>query len=186
MIKRTPQEIADFFQLYVAMNENGAWYGFGVRPIMEESTWRVNNKGFTFIPEGMIDIPFTHDWKHIYEPRSLSEKADSYNYEGDLYKEIRDLIKFLKEIQDYKGKTEEDLLRYESITSGTSKPVDSPHIGEVYIHKNEYNVVCGYKGMAMDTFIKGVMAWVGGGWTPIGGISFDKDGHMYQAMVRGV
>ena len=98
MIKRTPQEIADFFGCYIAMNKNGAWYGFNDKPELAENTWRVNNKGFTFIPETMIDFPFNHDWKQLYEPR----KSDVINGESGKNCQKDDLCPHQSEVHTHK------------------------------------------------------------------------------------
>lgn len=39
MIKHTPQEIADFFSCYVAMDSNWDWYGYTARPMLVECEW---------------------------------------------------------------------------------------------------------------------------------------------------
>ena len=89
MIKRTPQEIADIFQCYVAMNQDGAWYMFEEKPERQERTWRINSKHFAYLHSKLIDIPFPCDWTHLYEPRPYSEKsADSENkpdHLGEVY-----------------------------------------------------------------------------------------------------
>ena len=36
MIKRTPQEIADFWKCYVAMDRNGKWNIYENRPAIED------------------------------------------------------------------------------------------------------------------------------------------------------
>ena len=36
MIKRTPQEIADFFQCYVAQDEDGDWYMYKDKPNLQQ------------------------------------------------------------------------------------------------------------------------------------------------------
>ena len=83
MIKRTPQEIADFFQCYVAQNESGYFKIYSEKPefILEnemygvKNVWVMANK-----PEGvfeyitnLVDVPEDHDFHRLYEP-NLSEK----------------------------------------------------------------------------------------------------------------
>lgn len=234
MIKRTPQEIADFFQCYVAQDSTGYWFVYEDRPRPSAiyELWNSSTGDRSCIFSRLINVPAVHDWTHLYEPRPLSEKVDSYNYEGDLYKEIRDFIKFFKERQESinprniipesgnineesgrncqkhdlchqqsevntqneyrvmeepqrnQGKTEEDFPKYE--------PVDSPHIGEVYIHK-EYDVISSDDLSRMKHDISALMEQ---GWKLQGGIAVEHlsmaDGYVndvpvfYQAMVRGV
>ena len=148
MIKRGPQEIADFFGCYVAQNEKGAWYIYANKPDMIPATdhargyWNSVNDSCSYLLYESLFVPENHDWTHLYEPHPYSEKsADSDN-----------------------------------------KP---DHLGEVYTHK-EYRIVTAHKEIDSESFAKGVMAWVERGWIPAGGISFDKHGRPYQAMVRGL
>lgn len=85
MIKRTPQEIADFFQCYVAMDRNGEWNIYENRPAIKNgmSFW-VADSGFDAeINKVLLEVPADHDWTHLYEPQPCSEKpADSINKEA--------------------------------------------------------------------------------------------------------
>lgn len=162
MIKRTPQEIADFFQCYVSQNFSGDWFVHMDKPVMHKGAW-ISHDGIGF-PNQLVEAPDDHDWAILYEPCVCDTN---------------------KNAQKTHEETHEETQGYESITPDTSKSVDSPHIGEVYTHK-EYHIVSAHKGIDPESFEKGVMAWVERGWKPCGGISFDKEGCPYQAMVRGV
>lgn len=85
MIKRSPQEIADIFQCYVAMDRNGEWNIYENRPAIKNgmSFW-VADSGFDAeINKVLLEVPADHDWTHLYEPRPCSEKpADSINKEA--------------------------------------------------------------------------------------------------------
>lgn len=154
MIKRSPQEIADFFGCYVSQNFSGDWFVHMDKPIMHKGAW-ISHDGIGF-PNQLVEAPDDHDWEILYEPRPYSEKsADSINKEASCS---------------------------EKALVSENKPA---HLGEVYTQK-EYRIVTAHKEIDSESFAKGVMAWVERGWIPAGGISFDKQGCPYQAMVRGI
>lgn len=158
MIKRVPQEIADFFQCYVAQDEDGDWYMYKDKPMRNEDRgiWVGSIDDPLRIPYMTVEIPDNHFWTMLYEPRSCSEKIrNSINKEASYS---------------------------EKAPVSENKP---DHLGEVYTHK-EYRIVTAHKEIDSESFAKGVMAWVERGWIPTGGISFDKQGCPYQAMVRGI
>lgn len=75
--KRTPQEIADFFNCYVAMDWNDAWYLYEYEPMLSYSAkkWfgkrgectafgsNVNSSAFLF-----IEISENSNWRTLYRP----------------------------------------------------------------------------------------------------------------------
>lgn len=75
--KRTPQEIADFFGCYVAMDWNGAWYLYEYEPMLSYSAKKwfckrgectafgsdFNSSAFLF-----IEISETCNWRTLYRP----------------------------------------------------------------------------------------------------------------------
>ena len=129
MIKRTPQEIADFFgcEIEIVSYENAV------------ALWEIGkNKCF-----GRIGL------EALLSSNQECNKEASYS---------------------------------EKAPVSENKP---DHLGEVYTHK-EYRIVTAHKEIDSESFAKGVMAWVERGWIPTGGISFDKQGCPYQAMVRGI
>ena len=83
MIKRTPQEIADFFGCYVAQDEAGCFMIYSEKPefILEDEMYGVKNVWvMANKPEGvfeyitsLVDVPTDHDFHRLYEP-NLSEK----------------------------------------------------------------------------------------------------------------
>lgn len=166
MIKRTPQEIADFFQCYVAQQGCGDWTLFNKRPSLRKNFgmmgWEMNDhdNGYSWIINGWVDAPADYEWTHLYEPQGKEGKT-SGNFP----------------CSDNKSKD-----CYSDQAVSENKP---DHLGEVYTHK-EYRIVTAHKEIDSESFAKGVMAWVERGWIPTGGISFDKQGCPYQAMVRGV
>ena len=162
MIKRTPQEIADFFGCYVAQDKDGDWYIYEKAPALElfDAMWKDGGRSAKTPHEAFMAVPDDHDWTHLYEPQGKEGKTSG---------------KF--PCSDNKSKD-----CYSDQAVSENKP---DHLGEVYTHK-EYRIVTAHKEIDSESFAKGVMAWVERGWIPTGGISFDKQGCPYQAMVRGV
>ena len=80
MIKRTPQEIADFFGGYVAQDKSDRWYVYQKRPRISIDTWDSNGGDICIIGDDLLDIPADHDWTVLYEPR-LDNKSE-INYQN--------------------------------------------------------------------------------------------------------
>lgn len=69
MIKRTPQEIADFFNCYIAQNPSGLWYAFCKKPHRNKTRWAVNPIRDIYISTEYIDNDWEGDWKDsLHEP----------------------------------------------------------------------------------------------------------------------
>lgn len=155
MIKRTPQEIADFFGCYVARDADRRWHIFKEKP---ELTLGYHRKENTLIKNGiylnpeLINTDNVYKLAVLYEPQNITQKSQIINTESD---------------------------------ENCQKSGLCPHSDEVYTHK-EYRIVTAHKEIDSESFSKGVMAWIERGWVPSGGISFDKQGCPYQALVRGV
>ena len=75
MIKRTPQEIADFFSCYVAQDKNGEWYVFDNKPVLKRNgSWMANCAiKSLYLKYYFINPLVGHDWHTLYEP-ALTEK----------------------------------------------------------------------------------------------------------------
>lgn len=75
MIKRKPQEIADFFGCYVAMDVDGVWCAYSEKPQIDRigDCWDGVYNYLCLEPE-FIDIPANHDWTTLYEP-AIKEKV---------------------------------------------------------------------------------------------------------------
>lgn len=81
MIKRSPQEIADFFRCYVSQNFSGDWFVHMDKPVMYKGAW-ISHDGIGFLNQ-LVEATADHDWVILYEPRPYSEKpADSINKEA--------------------------------------------------------------------------------------------------------
>ena len=74
MIKRTPQEIADFFGCYVLMSVSGDWYITTEKPDKDTLNWKIQryNRWHEII-DFMIDAPVDHDWTVLYSPNYGNE-----------------------------------------------------------------------------------------------------------------
>ena len=82
MIKRTPQEIADFFGYYVFSTDAKTWYVAHEAPKLRATGWIC--KKYNRLPPKIIDVPSDYDWTHLYEPHNKSDacfadRADSDN-----------------------------------------------------------------------------------------------------------
>ena len=192
MIKRTPQEIADFFQCYVAQDESGEWYMYKDIPIRNNcrGIWVGSIEDPLRFPYKVVEIPSNHFWTHLYEPRKSIKSENSVLDTRNQPETAENSV-----ITSDSG-TNQQGANYQKEADSDNKPdsyyQDSPisdnkpgHLGEVYTHK-EYRIVTAHKEIDSESFAKGVMAWVERGWIPTGGISFDKQGCPYQAMVRGI
>ena len=79
MIKRTPQEIADFFGCYVAKRNNlSLWTLHSEKPELNGDGW----KGSPLMIRGdlhpsLVNVPPDHDWTHLYKPNP-DNKGDAY------------------------------------------------------------------------------------------------------------
>lgn len=70
--KRTPQEIADFFNCYVAMDKDGLWYLYEGKPMVCEGRWKVGDTGdcrcLGYSGKFFLDIPQSSNWRTLYRP----------------------------------------------------------------------------------------------------------------------
>ncbi len=79
MIKRTPQEIADFFGCYVAQDKIEDWYLYRKKPSCDgEKRWKCmkDDRIQGFLEPSAVNAPGDHEWTHLYEPSNSSEKPD--------------------------------------------------------------------------------------------------------------
>lgn len=71
MIRRTPQEIADFFGIYLAQNISGDWHGYEEKPIKQKSgNWGIRDFSAAEIgmDEYIIDLPDYNEYGKLYIP----------------------------------------------------------------------------------------------------------------------
>lgn len=83
MIKRTPQEIADFFGCYVSQNFSGDWFVHMDKPVMHKGAW-ISHNGIGF-PNQLVEAPDDHDWAILYEPQPCSVEAPVSDNKGSSY-----------------------------------------------------------------------------------------------------
>ena len=164
MIKRTPQEIADFYGCYVAQDKSGDWYLYEKAPAIDlsKAIWTdggVSTRGMSNI---FMDFPEGHDWTKLYGPQGNQGKT-----EGD--------FPYSAETADSDNKQD----------AYSGKPADSDnkasHQSQVHVHQ-EYDLV---SAVSKPSLISTVDSMMRNGWEPQGGASYSS-GLYYQAMVRGV
>ena len=81
--RRTPQEIADFFNCYVAMDDGSIWYLYKEEPFIKtgDHLWSANEKmEYSNICRIFILVPEDHNWRTLYrphmEPLVMEEEED--------------------------------------------------------------------------------------------------------------
>lgn len=96
MIKRTPQEIADFFGCYVAQNErSGSFKIYSEKPevIIEDEVYGVRNVWvMANKPEGvfeyitsLVEVPKDHDFHRLYEPNLSENPTGSAPHQSEVH-----------------------------------------------------------------------------------------------------
>ena len=90
MIKRSPQEIADFCQGYVFNScSASSWVVTPDKPkiVNGEWTWDHDSILWFTLPVYTLDVPVNHHWTHLYEP-NYQKPTDSDNkpdHLGEVY-----------------------------------------------------------------------------------------------------
>lgn len=85
MIKRTPQEIADFFGCYVARDADRRWHIFKEKPELKLGYYRKEN---TFIKNGiylnpeLINTDNVYQLAVLYEPQKITPESGIINEES--------------------------------------------------------------------------------------------------------
>ncbi len=182
MIKRTPQEIADFYQCYVTEDRD-----YNVFKLYKEEP-RLNppdciydwdGDSFSQIDSTDINVTPEHVWCNIYAPKSAEIREQIMNQIEEKTRELeRAFESSYKEIFSIIPKT----LLGSVGGAETEQTTKAPHQSEVHTHK-EYIIVGGEDNRI--SFAKTVVDNMVNGWRPIGGIACYK-GLFYQAMVRGI
>ena len=87
MIKRSPQEIADFYQGYVFNSCSAlSWVVTPDKPkiVNGEWTWDHDSILWFTLPVYALNVPADHHWTHLYEPSAKESKIGSnYQKEAD-------------------------------------------------------------------------------------------------------
>ena len=160
MIKRTPQEIADFTGCYIAQDFDGSWMAYEIKPTMNKTKryWILKDSvgAMLIIHSNMLDIPEDHDWMHLYEPQNITQKSEDINAESGENRQKLDLC---------------------------------PHQSEVYVQK-EYRIVQALSVEGLAAKVANMMenGWkLQGGVSAQPLNDADDNLHTFhQAMVRGV
>lgn len=86
MIKRSPQEIADFFGCYVAQDEAGSWFLYQDKPALINESWSVPENSILLLNEELINVPVNHHWRCLYEPRMQKpERPDHASHQSEVF-----------------------------------------------------------------------------------------------------
>lgn len=169
MIKRTPQEIADFYGCYVAQDKDGDWYIYEKAPVadLSEAIWRDGGRSAETPHEAFMAVPENHDWTKLYEPQGNQGKTE----------------------EDFPCSTERaDSDNKEAPYSEKQADSDNTasHQSQVHVHQ-EYTVVF---NMTLSSLCDFVNKHIAEGWKPQGGVTswIGENGYRtyYQAMVRGM
>ena len=162
MIKRDPQEVADFLGVYVAQDEDGDWYIFCEKPELNNSCNVWSGGWYMLLNPDIIAIPKAHNWRLLYEPQGKQEKSEgnslnSGKKDGSCYQDFAD--------------------------SDNNAPHQSEvYVGERYVLLGEFNP---------DTLMQKVQEYLNKGYmlygNPWTGPDTGSYGYIhYQAMVRGL
>ena len=87
MIRRSPQEIADFFGCYVAQDEAGNWFLYQDKPALINESWSVPENSILLLNEELINVPVNHHWRCLYEPRMQKPEMPDHASEVFIHKE---------------------------------------------------------------------------------------------------
>lgn len=168
MIKRTPQEIADFFGCYVVQSgENGDWYAMLYKPTRHENGW-----AYTFVTdvmvinEQLISSSTNHDWTHLYEPHNTHELTHEERMEAPHSDNKSDACYADKADSDNKAQ----------------------HQSEVFAHRG-YCVIRNETAAGLSAQASRL---IDKGYEPVGGVAIGYEHGVslrqffYQAMARGV
>ena len=163
MIKRTPQEIADFYGCYVAQDKSGDWYLYEKAPVadLSEAIWRDGGRSAETPHEAFMAVPENHDWTKLYEPQGNQGKTE----------------------EDFPNPDNKSNACYEDQADSDNKP---NRLGEVYTHK-EYVLLCEFQPgplmQKVNELLQDGFRLYGNPWT---GPDSNYGYIHYQAMVRGV
>lgn len=161
MIRRDPQEIADFFGCYVARDRGGSVYSvYTERPLLndKDGCWCDQGLDTVEIPSGIMGIGFhKEDWMYLYEPRYSENQPISDNKPDPYYAKQPDS--------------------------------DNKHQSEVYTHQ-EYCICMSCNQLDLAAEVNGLMkeGWRPQGGLSVEPLKpeYKNDYCLYQAMVRGI
>ena len=83
MVKRTLQEIADFFDMAAAVDKSGDWYMYRAKPILANDLWQGNGSIFCGLPRDLVGC--SGDWRDsLTLPESWTKEPPLPFKEGEL------------------------------------------------------------------------------------------------------
>ena len=110
MIKRTPQEFADFTGFYVAQDFDGSWMAYETKPTMNKTKryWILKDSvgAMLIIHRNMLDIPEDHHWTKLYEPHP-DNRSGAYYQKTPESDNKKDPIDVFMDIQSRRNITRE-------------------------------------------------------------------------------
>ena len=122
MIKRLPQEIADFFGCYVGQTATGYWFLSEEKPPLRSYGWITRDR--YDLPDGFVDVPEGHSWDHLYEPQGNQGKSEKdFPCSAETADSDNKAAPYSEKQADSDNK-------------------EAPHQSQVHVHQ-EYDVVCG-------------------------------------------
>ena len=200
MIKRTPQEIADFFGCYVFQSHvTGCWVLCGEKVEWRKDAWHWKAGALLVdFPSCLVGVPAVHDWTRLYEPKAkdpievfrgiqakihepgnITPKSGNINEESGKNCQKSDLYPYLPD-SDISAKS------YCPDSKDSGSKDSAPHQSQVHTHQ-EYHVAFNMMLASLCDHVNKLMAE---GWKPQGGIAswIGENGFRiyYQAMTRGI
>ena len=160
MIKRLPQEIADFTGCWVAQTPTGHWFIAKKRPLLRSYGWFIRIENRYDLPDGFVNVPEGHSWDYLYEPQGKEGKTEEDS-------------PYFTETADSDNK--------EAPYSGKQADSDNKHQSQVHVHQ-EYAMLSYYSS---ESLTKAVNGFLGDGWKLYGN-PFAGEACLYQAIVRGL
>lgn len=94
MVRHSPQEVADFFGVYVAQDNEGKWWNlFSDKPQLESNCWyaELGDGGVDYGIDitDFINAPANHDWRTLYEPHTYEttheKRMDSAPHQSEVH-----------------------------------------------------------------------------------------------------
>ena len=207
MHKRTAQEIANFFGVYVAQDESGTWYGYPEKPEIfgDNPFWGNGDTPGLCFESDFVETPEDIDWKDsLCEPKS-NPTAEASNLKAEEnHKYMQPLEQLVDEIRKYYSSVKERYVKTNntepllSLTGqlyalagvlaiiaqldDSAQEEQVPHQSEVYTNK-EYKIV---SGQTLGNLEDAVNKMLYKGYLPSGSTIQISSGAFIQTMMRGI
>ena len=184
MIKRSPQEIADFYGAYVAQDKDGDWYLYEKAPVLDlsEAMWRDGGRSAKAPHEAFMAVPKNHDWTKLYEPQGKEGKTEGdFPYSTENTDSDNKAAPYSEKQADSDNKDPIEVF----------KSIQARHQSQVHVHA-EYCIVTNINPVGLSEHVHEL---VSEGWRPQGGVAVEhlpkSEGYVqdccyHQAMMRGM